>query len=134
MSECIFCKIIDGSIPSRKIYEDSSVISFLDINPAARGHSLIVPKTHGRLIMDLEDEWVSKTFVAVKKVSGLIKSKLDCDGFNILINQGRDAGQLVDHFHIHVIPRYSGDSLPLPHVVKKLTDEEMDEIQKKITG
>lgn len=134
MSECIFCKIIDGSIPSRKIYEDSSVISFLDINPAARGHSLVVPKQHAKLIMDLDDEWVSKVFISVKKVSGMIKDKLGCDGFNILVNQERNAGQLVDHFHVHVIPRYSGDSLALPHDVKKMTDEEMDEIQEKITG
>ena len=134
MSECIFCKILDGSIPSRKIYEDSSVISFLDINPASRGHSLVVPKTHARLIMDLEDEWISKVFVSLKKVSGLISNKLECDGFNLLINQGKDAGQVVDHFHIHVIPRYGGDSLHLPSAVMEMTDGEMDEIQQKITG
>ena len=134
MSECIFCRIIDGSIPSRKIYEDANVISFLDINPAARGHSLVVPKKHAKLIMDLDDEWVSKVFVPVKKVSGMIKDKLGCDGFNILINQERDAGQLVDHFHVHVIPRYSGDSLALPHDVEKMTGKEMDEIQEQLTG
>jgi histidine triad (HIT) family protein len=130
--DCIFCKILAGTIPSRKYYEDEAVIAFLDINPASPGHSLVVPKQHFKLIFDGTDEQIQKTFIGVKNVAERVKNRLACDGFNILVNQGRDAGQVIEHFHIHVIPRLKGDNLRVNPPDRKMTDAEMDQILAKL--
>lgn len=126
--DCIFCKILAGTIPSRTFYEDDAVVAFLDINPASPGHSLVVPKQHFKLIIDGTDQQVQKTFVGVKNVVERLKTRLACDGLNILVNQGRDAGQVIDHFHVHVIPRAKGDGMHVNPPDRKVTGEQLDAI------
>ncbi|MCX7822337.1 MAG: HIT family protein [Syntrophobacterales bacterium] len=111
MTSCIFCKIVKGEIPSAKLYEDDSTMSFLDINPINPGHALVIPKNHYPTILDVDEEDLKKTIIATKIVAKALKDALSCDGINILQNNFEAAGQLIYHFHIHVIPRFEGDGL-----------------------
>ncbi|HME55840.1 MAG TPA: HIT family protein [Candidatus Lokiarchaeia archaeon] len=129
---CIFCKILDGIIPARKFYEDDTAIAFLDINPASPGHSLVVPRHHFKTIADGTQEIIAGTFVAVKNVAELVKTRMNCDGLNIMVNQGRDAGQVIEHFHVHVVPRYKGDNIHIIPPDRKMSDEKLDEILDKL--
>lgn len=107
---CLFCKIIKGEIPCHKIYEDESVLAFLDINPITKGHTVVIPKFHAETLLDLPDDLVDKLFLVVKKVTQQIKDKINPDGFNIGINMRKVAGQVVDHLHIHILPRWENDN------------------------
>ena len=106
MSECIFCKIIDGSIPSAKIYEDEHVYAFMDIMPLTKGHTLIIPKNHKENVYDLSEEEASNLFKVVPKIASALKESFGPVGMNLLNNNGAPAGQSVFHFHLHFIPRY----------------------------
>lgn len=108
---CIFCKIANNEIPSYTVYEDNDFKVILDINPASKGHSLIFPKNHYKNLFELDDEVASKALVVSKKVSTALKNELNCDGFNLLQNNEEIAGQTVFHFHVHLIPRYAGDTV-----------------------
>jgi histidine triad (HIT) family protein len=108
---CIFCKIIKGEIPAKKVYEDEKVLAFLDVNPVSRGHTLIIPKKHFENIFDIEEESLKEIINASKKISIFLKEKLNADGVNLLHASGKDAQQSVFHFHLHVVPRYKGDNL-----------------------
>ncbi|MEX2680353.1 MAG: HIT family protein [Candidatus Sigynarchaeota archaeon] len=130
--DCVFCKIVAGKIPSRKFYEDDAVIGILDINPVSSGHSLIIPKEHFKLIMDGTDKQIQKTFVGVKNVADRLKNRLGFEGFNMLVNQGREAGQVINHFHVHVIPRVKGDGLHVHPPERKVTDAELDQVFAKL--
>lgn len=110
-SECIFCKIISGEIPSTKVFEDDHTLAFLDIRPVNLGHVLVVPKDHFENIYTLPDETMARLSLAVKKVAVAVKQGLDADGINIIMNNEQDAGQVINHAHFHVIPRYSTDGL-----------------------
>lgn len=107
---CIFCKIIAGEIPSTAVYEDEDFRAILDVNPAARGHVIILPKKHAADIYELPEEDAAKIFVVAKKIAAAIKKTYSCDGVNILQNNGEAAGQTVFHLHVHVIPRFTGDT------------------------
>lgn len=107
---CIFCKILAGEIPSTVVYEDEDCKAILDVSPAVRGHVLILPKNHATNIFELPDETASKLFVVAKKIAKALKETYQCDGVNILQNNGEAAGQSVFHLHIHVIPRFVGDT------------------------
>lgn len=132
---CLFCEIAEKNIPSETIYEDNSVLAFLDIHPLSLGHALIVPKLHAENILDLPGEEVESVFLGVKKVTALLAEKLSPKGFTIGINHGRMGGQLVDHLHIHVIPRFEGDGGGSLHsVVKNPPKESVAEIRRKIVG
>jgi len=131
-SDCIFCKILNGDIPARKFYEDDAAIAFLDINPASPGHSLVVPRQHFKTIADGEQDVIAATFIAVKNVAELVKTRLQCDGLNIMANQGRTAGQVIQHFHVHVVPRYKGDNIRIIPPDRKMSDEKLDEILEKL--
>lgn len=109
--QCIFCKIIAGEIPSATVYEDDDFKAILDVNPAARGHVIIVPKKHAANIFEIEDGDAAKVFPVAKKVAAALKKTYGCDGVNILQNNGEAAGQTVFHLHVHVIPRYYGDGV-----------------------
>ena len=130
--DCIFCKIVRGEAPSRKIHEDSDVIAFLDINPASIGHTLIIPKKHFENIYDIEPASLEKVIVAAKAISERAKAKLGAEGVNVLQSNGRHAGQLVDHLHVHVIPRYTNDNIMIRFPRAQLTDEDMKQIQDKL--
>lgn len=104
--KCIFCKIANGEIPSETIYEDSTFRAILDLNPASKGHALIIPKQHYRDVSDLEDDVAAKVLPLAAKIGVAMKKALGCAGFNLVQNNGSAAGQTVLHFHVHVIPRY----------------------------
>lgn len=111
---CIFCKIIRGEIPSATIYEDGDFKVILDINPAARGHALILTKEHYANLYELPKELAGKAMVLAAKLTAHMTEKLHCDGFNLVQNNGEVAGQTVFHFHLHLIPRYKdGDNRDL---------------------
>lgn len=109
--DCIFCKIIAGEIPSTTVYEDDDFKAILDVNPAARGHVIILPKKHAANIFELEEEDAKKIFPVAAKIAAALKKTYQCDGVNILQNNGEAAGQTVFHLHVHVIPRYYGDGV-----------------------
>ncbi len=113
MDECIFCKIIRGELPSYKVYEDEKTMAFLDINPVNAGHTLVVPKKHSHNIFDIAaDDWAAMTETA-RILSIAIERALDANGVNIGMNNREHAGQVVDHPHLHIIPRFKGDGLKL---------------------
>ena len=113
MSEtnCIFCKILAGEIPSTAVYEDDSFRAILDVNPAAREHVIIITKKHAANIFELPEEDASKIFVVAKKIATAVKKAYNCDGVNIVQNNGEAAGQTVFHVHVHVIPRFQNDTV-----------------------
>lgn len=108
---CIFCKILAGEIPSTAVYEGDDFKAILDVNPAARGHVIILPKNHAANIYELPDEDASKIMMVAKKIATAIEKAYHCDGVNILQNNGEAAGQTVFHLHVHVIPRFKGDTV-----------------------
>ena len=111
--DCIFCKIANGEIPSYCLYEDDSFKVILDISPSSKGHGLVIPKSHADNLFMLNDSDCSKALVVAKKAGYAIKQVLNCDGMNILQNNGEAAGQTVNHFHIHLIPRYKNDNIDI---------------------
>ena len=104
--DCIFCKIVNGEIPSAKVYEDEDVFAFLDISQVTKGHTLIIPKKHAENIYETDEELASQLFARVPKIANAIKKVYNPVGINILNNNGAAAGQSVFHIHIHIIPRY----------------------------
>ena len=129
---CIFCKIIQDEIPSAKIYEDDHVISFLDIMPANKGHCLVVPKKHAHTLMEMGDDDVCNSIKAVKKVARAISLSLGNGSFNIVMSNGKEAGQIVNHAHIHIIPRFQKDRLRIKWSHLKYEDGEINEYAKRI--
>jgi len=109
--ECIFCKIITGEIPCYKIYENKFILAFLDVNPISDGHTLVIPKKHYENVLDCEDKYLEETIKAIKIITNHYKKNLKCTAFNIANNSGKDAGQVVNHLHFHIIPRYKNDGL-----------------------
>lgn len=107
--DCIFCKIIDGELPSAKVYEDELVYAFLDISQVTKGHTLVIPKTHTQDIYDTPAEVASELFARVPKIATALKKVYKPVGMNLLNNNEKPAGQAVFHLHIHLIPRYGED-------------------------
>ena len=127
MKDCLFCKIANGDIPSKTIYEDELVRVFLDINPVSDGHCLIIPKKHYENFLDVEDEILTHSREVAKKVYELLKEKLNIDGLTIV--QNNMYGQAVKHYHIHLIPRYKDDEIEMKRQKDKL---DIDEIFNKL--
>ena len=125
---CIFCKIANGEIPSATLYEDEDFRVILDLGPASKGHALILPKEHAANIYELPDELAAKALVLAKKMAARLSEGLKCDGFNIVQNNGEAAGQTVFHFHMHLIPRYEGDTVNMGWKPGELTEEDKQEI------
>ncbi len=111
MEGCIFCKIAKGEIPCSKVYEDDSILAFLDVAPVHKGHTLIIPKEHYMTILDTPEETMLRIAPLLRKIAAAVKASMKCDGINICQNNFRPAGQLVDHIHFHIIPRFEGDGL-----------------------
>lgn len=110
MSDCEFCKIVSGEFKSSKIYEDDSILAFMDIQPVNEGHILIIPKKHVELIADLDDETSAKMFILTNKINkALRKSDLKLEGINYFLADGESGGQEVFHTHLHIYPRFDGD-------------------------
>lgn len=132
MSDCIFCKIANGEIPSATLYEDEDFRVILDLGPASKGHALILPKAHAANIYEISDDMAAKAMILAKKMTTKMTEALKCDGFNIVQNNGEPAGQTVFHFHMHLIPRYEGDQVGITWKPGTLTDEVKNEILEKL--
>ena len=132
MDNCIFCKIAGGEIPAATLYEDENFRVILDLGPASKGHALILPKAHAANIYEISDELAAKAMILAKKMARVMTGALHCDGFNIVQNNGKCAGQSVFHFHMHLIPRYAGDHAIQDWDHLSLSDEEMKEICDKM--
>ena len=109
--DCLFCKIINKEIPSQIVYEDDKVVAFLDIDPVNPGHLLVVPKDHSTTLVQATDEDLIALTLAVKKLAPAVCTAVACDGWNLEVNNGNAAGQLVDHTHWHIVPRHKDDGL-----------------------
>ncbi|HWP73740.1 MAG TPA: HIT family protein, partial [Methylomirabilota bacterium] len=109
MTDCVFCKIRDGQIPSLKIFEDDRTLAFMDINPVSHGHCLVIPKAHAASLFEAEVEDLQATIAAAQQVARAIREALAPDGLNMLQANGAAAFQSVPHFHLHLIPRWAND-------------------------
>lgn len=134
MSDCIFCKIANGEIPSCTVYEDDDFKAFLDLGPATKGHTLILPKKHAANLFELPDETASKLMIVAKSLASKLKDKLGADGMNLVQNNGEVAGQTVMHFHLHLIPRYEGDNQKISWNPGSPSMDELNEICKTINA
>ena len=134
MDGCIFCKIANGEIPSNTIYEDNDFRVILDNGPATKGHALVLPKEHYADLFEIPEEKAAGAIKVAKKVAGLMKEKLACDGLNLVQNNGSVAGQTVMHFHLHVIPRYENDGQKILWNPTSPSAEELVQIKDTIIG
>ena len=112
--DCLFCKIVTGELPATIVAEDERTVSFMDINPATRGHALVVPREHAGDLLAIGEEDLSACAAAARRLAARARDALGADGVNLLNSCGSAAWQTVFHFHVHVIPRYTGDPLRLP--------------------
>ena len=132
MDNCIFCKIISGEIPSAVIFENDEFKVILDRFPASKGHVLIIPKKHFDNIFDIEPELGGRLFTLAVRMAGIVKKATGAENMNIIQNNGPLAGQTVNHFHLHIIPRYENDSISVKWSQLQLTDDEIEDVRKAI--
>ena len=130
--DCIFCKLSNGDIPTNALYEDDVVKVIFDLNPASKGHVLILPKNHFDDIYSMDDATAAHVFQVAVKVAKAMKETLGCEGLNIVQNNGEIAGQTVFHFHMHLIPRYEDDQVGLTWNPGSLTEEDKEEVLRKV--
>lgn len=133
-TNCIFCKIAGGDIPSKTLYEDDKFRVILDLGPATKGHALILPKNHYANLYELPDETAGEVMKLAKKMAAQMTDRLGCEGFNLVQNNGELAGQTVFHFHMHLIPRYRDDGQKIGWKPGEVSQEELEEIRKQVTG
>lgn len=124
---CLFCKIVAGEIPSTKVYEDERVLAFMDINPINEGHLLVIPKAHAATIYEIDPEDLKAVMVVAQSLAKAQKAALDNPGMNVIQSNGRAATQLIDHLHVHLIPRWPDDSFAKA-LHWELVPGDMDEI------
>lgn len=117
--DCLFCKIIAGEIPCYKVYEDESVLAFLDIFPCSKGHTVVIPKEHAETIWEMSNEDFQRVAGGLRAAAGRVEARLKPDAMNIGLNNGKIAGQAVPHVHWHIIPRYEGDGGGSMHSIVK---------------
>ncbi|SIR57320.1 histidine triad (HIT) family protein [Haladaptatus litoreus] len=136
VNDCIFCQIVAGDIPSKTVYEDDTVFAFLDVNPLAPGHTLVIPKDHHETLADVPEDTASDLFSALHRLTPVVEDAVDADASNVAFNNGEAAGQEVSHVHAHIIPRFDGDGGNPIHAIAgntpDLSDEELDEIASDI--
>ena len=133
-SDCLFCGIIAGDVPGQIVDSDEHTVAFMDINPATKGHALVVPREHADDLMDISDEDLERTMAAARRLARRMDEALEPDGFNILNSCRLAAWQTVFHFHVHVVPRYDDDPLELPWVPSEGDADEIKQIADKIRG
>ena len=131
---CIFCKIANGEIPSKTLYEDEHFRVILDLGPATKGHALILPKEHFANLYELPEETAGEVMKLAKKMVTKMTDRLGCEGFNLVQNNGDLAGQTVFHFHMHMIPRYQADGQKIGWQPQEAAQEELEEIKNIIVG
>ena len=133
MNDCLFCKIINNEIPSYKVYEDADTLAFLDISQGTLGHTLVLPKVHYDNILEIDEEALKKCIVVAKKIALAVSKLPNVKGVNIINNCKEMAGQTINHFHIHVIPRYNKEELPLDFITPhKLSVDEFNKLKEEI--
>lgn len=119
MTTCLFCKIVHGDVPNYTVYEDGNNLAFLDINPHAKGHTVVIPKVHAETVFDLNEELLKDFMLSVSRTMERIDKVLNPDGYNVGWNHGTAAGQAVAHLHMHIMPRWEGDGGGSMHSVVK---------------
>jgi histidine triad (HIT) family protein len=136
MPDCIFCSIVAGEIPGRTVYEADEVLAFLDVNPLAEGHTLVIPKAHHERVTDMPESLATRVMDGLYHVTGAVEAAVDADATTIAFNNGSAAGQEVPHVHGHVIPRWEGDGGGPIHAVAgqppDLSDDELDAVAERI--
>jgi histidine triad (HIT) family protein len=132
--DCLFCGIVEGSVPSETIDSDEHTVAFMDIAPATPGHALVVPRKHSADLIEIEGDDLSATVAAAQRLARRMKDVLDADGVNLINACGAAAWQTVFHFHIHVVPRYEDDPLKLPWVPEEGDRSEIAGLAKKLRG
>ena len=134
MADCIFCMLANGEIPTATLYEDGEFRVIMDANPATKGHCLILPKAHYANIYEMPEDLTGRAFVLAKRMAGRLTEALGCDGFNLVQNNGEEAGQTLFHFHIHLIPRYKGGERIVANWTQTpLPEEWKDEVLAKLS-
>lgn len=133
-TNCIFCKIANGEIPSKTLYEDEAFRVILDLGPASKGHALILPKNHYANLYELPEEDAGAVMKLAKRMAAQMTERLGCEGFNLVQNNGELAGQTVFHFHMHLIPRYREDGQKIGWKPQEVSQEELEETRKQIAG
>ena len=133
-SDCLFCGIVAGDVPAQIVDSDEHTVAFMDINPATKGHALVVPREHTQDLMEVSDEDLARTNAAARRLARRMDEVLDPDGFNILKSCRPAAWQTIFHFHIHVIPRYDDDPLKLPWIPRGADEQEIASIADRIRG
>ena len=129
---CLFCRIANKEIDSKIVYEDEFSVAFLDINPCQRGHLLVIPKKHYQNLNEVPEGQLTKLFETVKKMTILLEEKLNVSSFNIGWNHGKDAGQVINHLHIHIIPRYPNDGGGSMQTIVETGDDNLEETYQKL--
>ncbi len=127
MDNCIFCKIIEGKIPSTKVFEDDEVLAFMDINPNNKGHTLVITKDHYEVFTDIPGDKLTKLIKITQKIANAVTQATSCHGFNIFMNNFKAAGQLVPHVHFHVVPRFDKDGVAPPWKKDRYGEGELEE-------
>ena len=132
--DCLFCGIVAGDVPAQVVDSDEHTVAFMDINPATRGHALVVPREHSRDLMDISDADLERTTLAARRLAQRIDETLGPDGINLLNSCRSAAWQTVFHFHVHVVPRYEDDPLELPWVPGPGDPDEIERVANEIRG
>ena len=130
--DCLFCGIVAGDVPAQIVGSDDYTVAFMDINPATRGHSLVVPRAHSADLIEISDSDLELTMLAARRLAGRIRAALEPDGFNVLNSCGQVAWQTIFHFHLHVIPRYEDDPLKLPWIPRGGEPDEIAAVADRI--
>lgn len=134
--DCVFCKIVAGEIPAKKVYEDDYYLAFLDIAPITKGHVVVIPKEHTATYAEVSEEVAGELGRVLRKIAPQIVKLLAADGFNLGLNNGRAAGQIIDHIHWHIIPRYINDGLanwPASEQAKSSIEEVYNQLAGKLS-
>jgi histidine triad (HIT) family protein len=132
--DCLFCKIVAGELPATIVDEDERTIAFMDINPANRGHALVIPREHSTDLLNVDREDLLAVALAAQRLAARVRERLGADGVNLVNSCGAVAWQSVFHFHMHVIPRYEGDPLRLPWVPAPGDPQEIAAAAQELTG
>jgi histidine triad (HIT) family protein len=132
--DCLFCGIVEGSIPSENIDSDERTVAFMDINPATPGHALVVPRAHSKDLIEIDPADLEATAIAAQRLATRMTDLLDADGVNVINACGAAAWQTVFHFHLHVIPRFEDDPLELPWVPEAGDKDEIAKVAAKLRG
>ncbi len=131
---CPFCMIVAGDLPAHKLYEDHLVLAFLDIQPGALGHALVIPRTHATGLLDLDDATRDAIFSAAQRIAPALIEEAGAEGLNLHQSNGEAAGQVVFHFHLHLLPRRRGDGLRSPWIAGEASAEELSALAERVTA